>query len=245
MSMHGEVVAFLQSGAAIQPNDCTRLHAVREAMAAGRVYHGPDAVPVERDALMLASGHPFILRHDWLALLGPGFDPWDVQNDFRIPFPITAFEFLADGRPVTLVCLQPEGEPIAMTAIVKCGDSWLFPGVPDETADYPIIQACWDQVRAACVAMDLGLAVASEQPAPERLNAKRQRSGKDPIPTLRVIDIAHKHVRSDGDKQGAGHKRLHFRRGHWRHFDDGHKTWIKWMLVGDPSLGFVEHQYKL
>lgn len=37
---------------------------------------------------------------------------------------------------------------------------------------------------------------------------------------------------------------LHFRRGHWRHYGE-YKTWIKWMLVGDPELGFVDKMYKL
>ena len=38
--------------------------------------------------------------------------------------------------------------------------------------------------------------------------------------------------------------RLHFRRGHWRHYED-HKTWIRWQMVGNPDLGFVEKQYRL
>lgn len=37
---------------------------------------------------------------------------------------------------------------------------------------------------------------------------------------------------------------MHFRRGHWRHYQD-HRTWIKWCLVGDPDLGFVDKHYKL
>jgi hypothetical protein len=38
--------------------------------------------------------------------------------------------------------------------------------------------------------------------------------------------------------------RLHFRRRHWRHFVN-HKTWIKWTLVGDPDLGFIDKDYRL
>jgi hypothetical protein len=33
-------------------------------------------------------------------------------------------------------------------------------------------------------------------------------------------------------------------RGHWRHYER-HKTWIKWTLVGDPDLGFVDKHYRL
>lgn len=245
-AINDAVMAFLQSESArIQPNDCTRLHNALQAIATGIAYEGARQIPADPDAAILLDCQPFILKHDWLALLGPGFDPWDVGNDFRIPFPMTAFEFLVDGRPVVLLCFQGDGNPITMTSVVKWGDAWLFPALPGDKADYHVIQMCWDQVRAACVAMDLGVAVFRERPAPAKLNAKRQRNGNSPIPPLRVVDIAQKHKRvtSDGSHV-AGKKRLHFRRGHWRHLDD-RKTWIKWMLVGDPELGFVEHHYKL
>jgi hypothetical protein len=35
-----------------------------------------------------------------------------------------------------------------------------------------------------------------------------------------------------------------FRRGHWRRFPS-HKTWIKWTLVDDPDLGFIDKRYRL
>lgn len=245
--INSAVLAFLsREDATIQPNDCTRLHGAYQAVLDSRAYDGSKQIPAHPEAALLLTGQPFILKHDWLSLLGAGFDPWDVQNDFRIPFPMTAFEFLVDGRAVILLCIQKEGDPICMTAVVKWGDAWLFPALANESAeDYPVIQKCWDQVRAACVAMDVGVAIIREEPSPDRLNAKRLRSGQAPIPSLRVVDIAAKHKRTSS--KGAcevSKKRLHFRRGHWRHLDD-HKTWIKWMLVGDPSLGFVEHHYKL
>jgi hypothetical protein len=42
---------------------------------------------------------------------------------------------------------------------------------------------------------------------------------------------------------GANRKRLHLRRGHWRHFAT-YRTWIKWMMVGNPDLGFVDKEYR-
>jgi hypothetical protein len=52
-------------------------------------------------------------------------------------------------------------------------------------------------------------------------------------------------AREDDGLQVPGPKRrLHFRRGHFRHFD-GWKTWVNWCLVGDPDLGFVDKHYKL
>lgn len=39
-------------------------------------------------------------------------------------------------------------------------------------------------------------------------------------------------------------KRLHFRRGHWRHYE-GFKTWVRWCLVGNPDLGFIDKEYRI
>lgn len=36
----------------------------------------------------------------------------------------------------------------------------------------------------------------------------------------------------------------HIDRAIWRRFET-HKTWIKWTLVGDPDLGFIEKHYRL
>lgn len=47
----------------------------------------------------------------------------------------------------------------------------------------------------------------------------------------------------DPDRE-VRHVRMHFRRGHWRHYQE-HRTWIKWMLVGDPDLGIIEKHYRL
>lgn len=61
-----------------------------------------------------------------------------------------------------------------------------------------------------------------------------------------VISLANRRNRPAalGGDGSSRRRRLHFRRGHWRHFET-HKTWIKWMLVGDPDLGFVEKEYRL
>ena len=31
----------------------------------------------------------------------------------------------------------------------------------------------------------------------------------------------------------------------WEQHGDRWRTWIKWMLVGDPDLGFVDKEYRL
>lgn len=81
------------------------------------------------------------------------------------------------------------------------------------------------------------------------------------IRTLDRVSLARRNRRAyGGNGQDTGvHYRLHFRRGHWSHYsnpgageiqftDEGYlrsKSWINWMLVGDPDPGFVDKHYKL
>jgi hypothetical protein len=61
-----------------------------------------------------------------------------------------------------------------------------------------------------------------------------------------MIDLAKRHrvAHVGGASSGRHKKRLHFCRGHWRHYEKS-KTWIRWCLKGDPDLGFVDAEYKL
>lgn len=79
------------------------------------------------------------------------------------------------------------------------------------------------------------------------INHQRERRGRLPLADYHVVMLAHRRrleplPRDPGAE--VTRKRLHFRRGHWRHYAN-HKTWIKWMLVGDPDLGFVDKEYRL
>jgi hypothetical protein len=93
--------------------------------------------------------------------------------------------------------------------------------------------------------LDAEVAVHSVVRAPHALNVKRKNEGKIPIFDHHIVKLSDRH-RASAKRFGDTHKspRLHFRRGHWRHFQT-HKTWIKWMLVGDPELGFVDKEYRL
>jgi hypothetical protein len=84
--------------------------------------------------------------------------------------------------------------------------------------------------------------------APHKLNAARERRGDVPMLDYTTINLARRRERpeplSENGDESRQSVRLHFRRGHWRHFET-HKTWIKWTLVGNPDLGFVEKHYRL
>lgn len=229
----------------VEPVQASKWHKVQEAAKDGRLFTESGAKSVDNDVLgYFDESHPFMIRHDWIAAMGEAFDPHEVGNDFPLPFPMCAFEFRVNGFHVVLWVLQPEGHETTMTAFAQVGGDWVNPPVTGHE-DYAVIQRCWDQVRAACVALDAGVAVTIEGASPpEKLNAKRLRNGRPQMKALHVIDLAKRHrqgARGDGD---LARKRLHFRRGHWRHYENT-KTWVKWCLVGDPSLGFVDHHYRL
>jgi hypothetical protein len=117
------------------------------------------------------------------------------------------------------------------------------------------------EIRAVCIMLDAKVAVAEPRShAGEGLNKKRLREGKTPLKDYHIVTLA-KRLRADyerGDPTGIK-KRLHWRRGHWRHFTtpggkemyidaEGitrSRTWINWQLVGNESLGFVEKHYRL
>jgi hypothetical protein len=107
-----------------------------------------------------------------------------------------------------------------------------------------LINIVSDQIRFACIALDAEVAISKviRQPHLSNQGANNYQSLKD----YHIVSLAHRGPRAlpIGNSDASRHVRLHFRRGHWRHFES-HKTWIKWMLVGDPDLGFVDKHYKL
>jgi hypothetical protein len=82
----------------------------------------------------------------------------------------------------------------------------------------------------------------------ERLNEKREKLGRTKLRNYHVVVLSRRrHVSKlpEGfDHTDRKSPRLHFRRGHWRHYAN-YRTWILWQLVGDPDLGFVDKHYRL
>lgn len=77
------------------------------------------------------------------------------------------------------------------------------------------------------------------------INAKRIRKGKQPLYDWSVIDVTAKQKDADVAATGTARTspRQHTRRGHFRHFKDGRKVWIKEMLVGKIEFGYTYHSY--
>lgn len=101
------------------------------------------------------------------------------------------------------------------------------------------------QITASVILLDADVLTHEVTRAP--ISAQREwkkRGGKTPIRDYHILDLRKRHARILNPTNGESGRRvrLHFRRGHWRHFET-HKTWVKWCLVGDESLGFVHKDY--
>lgn len=217
----------------LQKNDCSRLHRLAEAIKAGTIIHTKEDPPPLM--LMPPEVQSFIVSHDWAAVVEEVADA-----DVMLPSEKCAFEFRISDRNVIVLALQEEGQTAGGCAFyeTKAGD-WLWLG--DTVGTY-----WWKQVRAACIVLDAEVATHEIQRQPHALNAKRIKQGKLPMYDFHVIDLdRRRHRAAPAASVGTGsRKRLHFCRGHWRHYETS-KTWIRWCLKGDPDLGFVDKEYRL
>ena len=58
------------------------------------------------------------------------------------------------------------------------------------------------------------------------------------------INLSEKHIRKVYKSRSTNIKqKQHHRRGHWRHYKSGKKTWINNYLAGDPNLGKIVKDY--
>lgn len=112
----------------------------------------------------------------------------------------------------------------------------------------PLRDMVLGEIRAVAIALDAEVATTETVRAPEKLNRKREKVGKLPIASFHVVRLARRTKASplpEGhEKEERARMRMHFVRGHYRHYRD-HKTWIKWHMRGDPDLGFIDKEYRL
>lgn len=215
----------------------------------------------------------FVIEHDWPKAF-EGVKDFD-GGDIRLPFAFTCFEFRISGlRILAFLGESVDGQVEGILAtgvnrrwyinphkVIFDGNKLYHPGAEVaelEVVDY--LKLLGDQIRAVCIMLDAGVAVGEIQKAGDGLQKRRLKEGKTPLKDYHVVTLA-KRLRSHQERSEptGTHKRLHWRRGHWRHFDtpggkikytnsEGitvSKTWVNWQLVGDESLGFVDKHYRL
>lgn len=178
-----------------------------------------------------------VVEHNWAA----AFANADMDDGpVNLPYDLCAFEFQYSGIPVIVFATAFAGE-IAFCYMIKWKDVWTVPAFC-ASLEGPSVGDIPRQIRAICVALDAGIAY-SEVRRERHEGAVGKNSSH--LRDYNVVVLSSRtRAQTVPCSLSGKHVRLHFRRGHWRHFDD-HKTWIKWMLVGDPDLGFVDKHYRL
>lgn len=211
----------------------------------------------------------FLISHDWASAFQSSSEDFE-NHEVQIPFPFCCFELQISNVRVCVITVNRDDNNFETTdMIIFCGTKagWvittflnlnendhkdvLLEEWQQETKDFsdhaaPLNYIAVCQIKAVCIAMESEIAETEIIRAPHKLNKKREKHGKVPISDYHVINLARRHrserPATSGTKKAS--PRLHFRRGHWRHFDN-HKTWVKWTLVGEPDLGFIDKHYKL
>lgn len=252
-----DIIEWVDNGVKLERCEAPSFKAMRKAVNDGKsIYLSKkvDAVTpageFEKEVFRFAE--VLLVQHDW----GGAFASADLKDvTVRLPYEVCAFEFQFSGRPVIALATQFETD-VAFAPMIQGKDGWGIPDFVVPLSGYAF-EYCNDgildllhqiaaQITAVCVALDAE--VATSDVVREPYATGRVKSNAYMIPKgYHVVSLANRGPRalpSDSSNPSGRRVRMHFRRGHWRHFDD-HKTWIKWMLVGNPDLGFVEKHYRL
>lgn len=250
-----EVLNWADAGPKIEKPEGTSFRNLRKAVAEGRTVYFDKDLYAETPALefekeVFRHAEIMVIEHDWASAL----DGANIEDAaIRLPFDVCAFDFKFSGRRVIALATQLDTE-IAFTPAIQVGDIWALFGFVVPASGYmkfkndrgmvDLIDAIGAQVRAACIALDAE--VAKTETTREPYSGSPGKNAYQQSRPYHVVSLARRAARplEPSSASTGRRKRLHFRRGHWRHFED-HKTWIKWMLVGDPDLGFVEKEYRL
>lgn len=198
-----------------------------------------------------------LIEHDWAGAIAKA----DLDADFCLPYDVTVFEMNIGGRsviahvyleqdaPFCLLFISSERGWLRSEGIWWQNGHWEFdpekPRVSELAKFDEIVLYVGSQIRACCIALDAEVATSAPAVrAPHLSNRGRDLTERK---SYHIVSLARRSTRAaplSAPGNTGRHPRMHFRRGHWRHFES-HKTWIKWMLVGDPDLGFVDKHYKL
>lgn len=215
---------------------------------------------------LIPSAEKFVLQHDW-ARAFKGAENFEA-GEVRWPYNILCWDFRLSGMNIAVVQHEPEYHPLQepgpsvllpffeTTFGWALGPMWFrspgddrvqtTPQIDEEIALLDIGDLVVEQTRAAMIVLEAKVAVTELIRAPSALNKRREKQGKTPLADYHVLVLNPRRVDRHSATVSTDRRRprMHFRRGHWRHYED-HQTYIEWTLVGDPDLGFVDKEYRL
>lgn len=268
--MMAELIPWVSGPLKLARAQGTALHKLREVWKSGNVA-APAGDDFTRDPSLDMKAFDvdyqvFVIEHDWAAAFKGAKD--FEGGEIALPYSCTAFEFYISGkRVITLMIAPDDAESIACVPVVQTSTGrWAMPWAYEykngrmlPTGSAPmenpfvagfqrVADIIGETVRAVCISLEAEIAETTVVRAPHKMNHQRERKGKPPILDYHHVSLARRsrapRLERDPNAEPGPKKRLHFRRGHYRHFPT-FKTWIKWCLVGDPDLGFVDKDYRL
>ena len=242
--------------------DTSSWHRFTDAIRADMILT-EDAQPAEHVTPFIVEGgapQHFLIQHEWMKLLSTaGDEKGNALNleEFRLPFERCSFEMKMKGKRVILIMHELNDQPMRIMVLIECSSGIWYVGkeydfkqilLKKEQKHGPGLDFMMGNIAAMCICIEANVIETEVVRAPHKLNASRFKAGKTPLLDHTVVSLSRRYrvsnpLETPGDGKVRSGKRMHFRRGHWRHYAD-HKTWIKWMLVGNPDLGFVEHEYR-
>jgi hypothetical protein len=208
-------------------------------------------------------GMVFRIEHDWFKAIHKATE--FENGSFKLPYDVSIFEFEISRHPLVAICTNYDSsgtsnEIIMQIAIQAMAGWYLSDNIYrhdgmrwevlkggqsiDNDAFKRLVYLVGNQIRAACIALDAEVATSVLVRASHA--GHQTETHEHPEYEYYIINLANRQrtdmMQSHGETKGT--KRLHFRRGHWRHYAT-FKTWVRWALVGNPELGFIDKQYRL
>lgn len=241
----------------LRKNDVSRYHKFVEAGQQGKTLAIGNSYTT---TITYEERQIIVVEHDWLSAFKDALRHEEL-SDFVLPFPLTVFELNLGGTIAIVHARMGEDHALKLDYAFDCGDGFWASPPGDVKPTGVVYDTIYAHIKAICIALDSEVAVHEHRSAPSALNVKRAKIGKPPLEEFRIVRLHPKHrgrttpspSRFGTSQYPKRHVRMHFRRGHWVHFNSerysdgvrGTKKWINWMLVGDPDLGFIEHQYRI
>lgn len=238
---HEQFKEWITKDYRLEKNDCSRLHTLVEGLIEQKHFIGEALKGGDPEKFPWNEIQPFVVQHDWAGAFKNAGDY--AEGGYNLPYEMCAFEFRVSGASITVLADQLEGEQIEFTYYAKFNGIWIS---PDEETAPRLLAYVREQIKAICVALDAEVAEHHVQRSNDKVNARRKSEGKVPFYSYRIVSLSsRKRVTNANEIPVIGkRKRIHFRRGHWRHYEK-FKTWVRWCLVGDPELGFIDKEYRL
>lgn len=266
--VHSEVRAWLALPLVLERPEGSALHKLQRAHRDGEWFmvrrESERVLPID-GVMEVEELQSFVVEHEWAKVLA-GSEVTGTGGEIRLGSDASAFEFIVSGRRVIATVMQKDfsgRSRLGLNCQFEGGWGFLCPydlndsfePIPTMDIDIalraqPLADLIARNIKAICIMLEAEVAQTEVVRVDARLNRAREKRGKLPLTDYHVVSLVRRErvlprsgAELDPDRD-VTRRRMHFRRGHWRHYQD-HRTWIKWMLVGDPDLGFVDKHYKL